>query len=58
MAERNEIIAELTRISRELEQAAEDLRRCKGIGAEQCSAKLNNLSDKYQGIKQKLYQVY
>ncbi|WP_415813603.1 hypothetical protein [Mesobacillus thioparans] len=56
-AERNEIIAELNRITRELELAAEDLRKCKGIGAEQCSSKLHQLSGKYQRIKHKLYQV-
>ncbi|WLR55358.1 hypothetical protein LC048_24365 [Mesobacillus subterraneus] len=57
LADRNEIIAELNKISRELELAADDLRRYKGIGAEQCSSSLNQLSGKYQRIKHKLYQV-
>ncbi|RSD27085.1 hypothetical protein [Mesobacillus subterraneus] len=56
-AQRNELIAELNRISRELQLAADDLRKCKGIGAENCSAKLHQLSGKYQRIKHKLYQV-
>jgi hypothetical protein len=57
LAERNEIIAELNKISRELELAADDLRKYKGIGAEQCSSSLHQLSGKYQRIKHKLYQV-
>jgi hypothetical protein len=40
-----------------LELAADDLRKYKGIGAEQCSSSLHQLSGKYQRIKHKLYQV-
>jgi hypothetical protein len=55
--EKYEIINDLAVISRELEGVAGELKAFKGIGAELCTKRLHEISDKYKNIKNQLYSI-
>jgi hypothetical protein len=52
-----EIIEEINRIKRELDNVALELRAFKGIGAEKCAIKLQRISNEYNEVTQSLYRL-
>jgi len=58
LGEKNQIVAEIDSIIRELELVAGDVQGQRGIGAESCSASLRAVASKYRRLRSKLANLH